>query len=129
MDFDRCPLLKRKSSMAKEDPASQTDAPKQAPATPTAAAPAQPSEKSKPARPDPKAFAAQRRQRTRVQYSMPFVSNSVTLKTFHAQQTYDRGFLMGEEALHTLSVVLRVLAPEEECVKVDEILNTEDRKS
>lgn len=76
-------------------------------------------------RPDSKAQAAQRRQRTRQQYSMPFVSSSITLKSFHAQQTYERGFQQGADALFTLSVLMRVVAPEDQAVQVDEVVNKE----
>ncbi len=39
------------------------------------------------------------------------------------QKRPDGSFTVGDEALYTLSVILRVLAPESECTKVDELVN------
>lgn len=73
----------------------------------------------------PGAQAAARRQRTRKQYSMPFVTNTLTLKSLHAQQAFDRGFQICQEAIYTLSVILRVIAPEEQAIQVEEAVDRE----
>ena len=80
---------------------------------------------------DPKAAKAakgasgERRQRTRQQYSMPFLMNTLTLKSFHAQQTFTRGFGICSEAIFQLSVVMRAIATEEDAIAVDEAVDRE----
>ena len=67
--------------------------------------------------------AANRRPRDNSPKSMPFLEQTTTLKSFHAQQVFKRTYGIGEEALFTLSVILRALTTEEECIKVDEVVN------
>lgn len=55
--------------------------------------------------------------------SQAFLTYTATLNSFHAQTVFSRSFTVGDEALYTLSVILRVLAPESECTKVDELVN------
>lgn len=71
------------------------------------------------------AQAAARRQSTRQQYSVPFITNTLTLKTHHAQHTFERGFPICAEAIFTLSVVMRVVAPEQDAVQVDAAVETQ----
>ena len=66
--------------------------------------------------------ATPRKQREPSSKSMPFLENTAILKSFHAQQVYRRAFEIGNEALFTLSVILRAITDESECVKVDEIV-------
>ena len=66
---------------------------------------------------------AKRKPRDNSPKSMPFLQHSVTLNSFHAQQVFKRAFGIGEEALFTLSVILRAIADESECVKVDQQVN------
>ena len=122
--------------MAKDTPASDDhalphapDAMDAAPAT-TTSKPVQKARTAK-ASPVPSAAAtpapsapsfAPRKQREPSSKSMPFLENTATLKSFHAQQVYRRAFEIGNEALFTLSVILRAIADESECVKVDEIV-------
>ena len=70
-----------------------------------------------------KARNGNRKPRDTTPKSMPFLEQTATLKSFHAQQVYRRTYAIGEEALFTLSVILRALTSEEECIKVDEVVN------
>jgi len=72
-----------------------------------------------------KTESTERRQRTRQQYSMPFLTNTLTLKSFHAQQTFTRGFKICSEAIFQLSVVMRAIASEEDSIAVDEAVDRE----
>lgn len=54
--------------------------------------------------------------------SMPFMEQTAVLKSFHAQQVWKRSFDIGDEALFSLSVILRAIAPEADCVEADKIV-------
>ena len=128
--------------MAKESLALEADSPAVAPAAQAAQAPVKAAKKAPTkATSDPDAPAGnnsngntpkaakgapgERRQRTRQQYSMPFLMNTLTLKSFHAQQTFTRGFGICSEAIFQLSVVMRAIATEEDAIAVDEAVDRE----
>ncbi|KLR59012.1 AcaB family transcriptional regulator [Diaphorobacter sp. J5-51] len=98
---------------------------KTAPVTNTQTGAAEPDAQAKAGAADKpaKGRVANRRARDTTPKSMPFLEQTATLKSFHAQQVYRRTYTIGEEALFTLSVILRALASEEECIKVDEVVN------
>lgn len=70
-----------------------------------------------------RASGAKRKPRDNTPRSMPYLEQTVLLKSFHAQQTFRRSFPIALEALFTLSVILRALAEESECAKVDAVIN------
>lgn len=51
--------------------------------------------------------------------SMPFRTSSITLKTRHAQEAYERASEMWTEAMITLSVTMRSFKDEPDCIVVD----------
>ncbi len=109
--------------------AKATKAPKQAVPTPEVAAQEATAAQQEPAQVKPQGASGTasarpaRKSRQSGPRSQAFLTHNTTLNSFHAQQVYDRSFKIGDEALYTLSVVLRVLATEDKCTEVEEIVN------
>lgn len=76
--------------------------------------------------PGNRAQAAQRRERVaRVRPSMPFLTSNVILNSHPAQRVFKRVYQQGAESLHTLAVLVRIVATQEEAVEVDALVNQE----
>lgn len=67
--------------------------------------------------------------RRRDKKSYPFLIQKAELRSFHAQQTYDRAYGRCAEAIFTISIVVRALASDEEARQIESVVEADIEKS